>query len=78
MNPETDRFGSDYSSFFMDGYDATPCAEACLNDSNCLSFSYVLPGYQYDNSGVCYLKNGTPEEYYNECCISGLKEDCVN
>jgi hypothetical protein len=78
MNLNTDRFGSDYASFFMDGYDATPCAEACINDSNCLSFSYVLPGYQYDNSGVCYLKNGIPDEYYNECCISGIKEDCVN
>ncbi len=78
MNPNTDRFGSDYYSFFMDGYDATPCAEACINDPNCLSYSYVLPGYQYEDNGVCYLKSGTPKEYYNECCISGLKKDCVN
>ena len=76
MNQNTDRFGSDYANFFMDGYDATPCAQACFDNSNCVSFSYVLPGFQDANRGVCYLKNGAPEPYYNECCISGLKSDC--
>ncbi len=78
MNSNTDRFGSDYYSFFLDGWDATPCAQACADDKNCVSYSFVLPGYQYENTGVCYLKNGAPEPYYNECCISGLRSDCVN
>ena len=77
MNSNTDRYGSDYYSFFMDGYDATACAQACVNDSNCVSYSFVFPGYQYDDTGVCYLKNGAPEPYYNECCISGLRSDCM-
>ena len=77
MNSNTDRFGSDYHYFFMDGYDATPCMQACVDDSNCVSYSYVLPGYQGDQ-GVCYLKNDAPDEYYNECCISGLRTNCLN
>lgn len=77
MNTNTDRFGADYYSFLMDGYDAAPCLQACLNDPNCVSYSYVFPGYQGGDRGVCYLKNGAPDEYYNECCISGLKSDCL-
>ena len=73
MNSNTDRYGSDYYSFFLGGYDATTCAQACVNDSNCVSYSFVLPGYQYEDTGVCYLKNGAPEPYYNECCTNNIK-----
>ncbi len=77
MNSNTDRYGTDYYSFFLDGWDATPCAQACADDKNCVSYSFVYPGYQYENTGVCYLKNGAPEPYYNECCVSGLRRDCL-
>ena len=66
MNTNTDRYGADYYHFLMDGYDAAPCLEACLQDPNCVSYSYVFPGYQGGDKGVCYLKNGAPDEYYNE------------
>ncbi|MCJ7722947.1 MAG: PAN domain-containing protein [Anaerolineales bacterium] len=78
MNANTDRYGSDYYNFLLDGYDATPCMQACVNDPNCVSYSFVLPGNQGGDKAVCYLKNAAPEEYYNDQCISGLRSDCVN
>lgn len=77
MNPNTDRYGSDYYNFLLDGYDATPCMQACVNDPNCVSYSFVFPGNQGGDKAVCYLKNAAPEEYFNDQCISGLRADCL-
>ena len=78
MNPNTDRYGSDYFSFLLDGYDATPCMQACVNDPNCVSYSFVFPGNQGGDQAVCYLKNAAPEEYFNDQCVSGLRSNCLN
>jgi len=77
MNENTDRYGYDYYRQLMNTWDASECAQLCINDDRCVSYSFVLPGFQ-DAQGVCYLKEAAPAEYYNECCISGLKSDCVN
>lgn len=76
MNSGTDRFGYDYSRTVMDMYDATACAQMCIDDDRCVSYSFVLPGI-HDELGVCYLKEAAPPQYPNDCCISGLKSDCV-
>jgi hypothetical protein len=78
MTPNTDRWGSDYYNFLLDGYDATPCMQSCVNDPNCVSYSFVFPGNQGGDKAVCYLKNSAPEPYYNDQCISGLRSDCLN
>jgi len=78
MNENTDRWGSDYYNFLLDGYDATPCVQACVSDPNCVSYSFVFPGNQGGDKAVCYLKNAAPEPYFNDQCISGLRADCLN
>jgi hypothetical protein len=77
MNENTDRYGYDYYRQLMNTWDASECAQLCIKDDRCVSYSFVLPGFQ-DAQGICYLKEAAPAEYYNECCISGLKSDCVN
>jgi hypothetical protein len=62
----------------LDGYDATPCMQACVNDTNCVSYSFVFPGNQGGEQAVCYLKNAAPEEYFNDQCVSGLRANCLN
>ncbi len=72
----TDRFGSDYYSFEMTNPDAMVCMQACKDDSNCISYTYVKPGYQGVNA-ICYLKNEAPEKTANDCCDSGLRNACM-
>jgi len=75
MNYGTDRYGSDYNAIEMVADDPAPCVQACVNDPNCVSYSFVRPGYQGENA-YCYLKNDAPAEYDNDCCVSGLRTDC--
>ena len=77
MDYDTDRYGSDYYREEMLGSDPTSCKQLCVNDPNCVSFSFVRPGYQGENA-VCYLKSSAPPAYENICCISGLRSDCLN
>lgn len=71
-----DRYGSDYNSFEMTTADPMLCMQACLNDGNCVSFSFVRPGIQGPNAR-CYLKNTDPGAYANDCCVSGLRSTCL-
>jgi len=76
LEDNVDRYGSDYQYFDMDNPDPLICMQACLNDPNCVSFSFVRPGYQVSNAR-CYLKNTDPGAYANNCCISGLRSNCM-
>lgn len=74
MQNNTDRYGSDYKWFELN--DANQCMQACVEDANCVSYSFVKPGYIGSN-GMCYLKNSAPAPVFNEANVSGLRSDCL-
>ena len=69
-----DRKGMDYTSFDLPNADPELCMQACLDDANCVAFTYVKPGEQGE-SARCWLKSGVPEPIVDDCCISGVKPD---
>ncbi|HRD81490.1 MAG TPA: PAN domain-containing protein [Saprospiraceae bacterium] len=48
------------------------CIDACLNDINCIAYTYTKPGFQAPN-GRCYLKTAANQLVENKNCISGIK-----
>ncbi len=71
VEPDTDRPGSDYKSFYTSaGPEA--CQEVCANDPNCRAYTYVRPGIQ-GRLARCWLKSGVPASVSNDCCVSGVK-----
>jgi hypothetical protein len=69
---DTNRLGSDYSTFELPTADPDLCAEACVKDARCKAFTYVKPGWQ-GASARCWLKEQVPGTSKHTCCISGLK-----
>ena len=72
----TDRPGSDYTSFWIDKDEEAfvavrRCQDACRNDHRCSAFTYVKPGVQ-GTQGRCYLKTSVPPPRESACCISGV------
>lgn len=68
---DTNRPGSDYTSFEIDTPDPSRCADACREDKNCMAYTYVKPGVQGENA-VCWLKSGVPDALPDACCVSGV------
>lgn len=73
---DTDRPGMNLRNFWInkdiEAFVAVKqCEDACLNDAQCKSFTYVKPGIQGDNAR-CYLKSGVPSATSNTCCTSGV------
>ena len=69
-----DLFGSDIAG--LDVANPDQCASACSSNSNCLAWTFVLPGTPRAAPGPsprCYLKNPVPSPTANNCCLSGLK-----
>jgi hypothetical protein len=73
MEENTDRPGSDYSSFTITSRDPEACRRACQDDSRCNAWTYVRPGVQGDTA-VCYLKSQVPGATASNCCISGKRQ----
>jgi hypothetical protein len=48
------------------------CIDACLNDPNCVAYTFTKPGFQAP-FGRCYLKSSVPAATANNNCISGVK-----
>jgi hypothetical protein len=67
-----DRPGNDYDSFNPPTANAVHCKNACQGDVNCTAWTYVRPGIEGPQP-VCYLKNPTPAQVVDTCCISGVK-----
>lgn len=72
----TDRPGSDYTSFWIDKdveafVAVRRCQDACQNDKRCSAFTYVKPGVQ-GTQGRCYLKTSVPPPRKSACCTSGV------
>lgn len=59
LERNTDRPGSDYSSFDLPAADPQMCASRCEQDGRCRAFTYVSPGIQGPNAR-CWLKDQIP------------------
>lgn len=75
MNYNSNRYGSDFAHFNVQGTSAEPCAYACFFNDNCVSWAYVIPPSE-NGYGTCWLKNFAPEPFYAEGVASGLSSDC--
>jgi hypothetical protein len=71
---DTDRPGSDYSSFTIAPFSggARECENACNADGRCRAWTFVRAGGPMAG-GQCYLKERVPAANPDTCCISGVK-----
>jgi 1-phosphatidylinositol phosphodiesterase len=67
-----DRPGSDYRSFDLVQPSPDICQSTCMNEPQCVAFTYVNPGVQGPNAR-CWLKNNVPQPVQQTCCVSGVK-----
>ncbi len=72
----TDRPGMDLSNFDLSSPEPLLCQKACNDEPGCKAWTYVKPGIQGPNAR-CWLKDGIPDAYSNDCCISGIKQIIV-
>lgn len=71
---DTDRPGSDYTSFTIAPFSggARECENACTGDARCRAWTFVRAGGPMAG-GQCYLKERVPEPNPDTCCVSGVK-----
>jgi hypothetical protein len=71
---ETDRTGSDFSSFDLTDPDPARCRQACILDPKCRAFTYARPGFANGRNSParCFLKSTVAAPVRKECCISGV------
>jgi hypothetical protein len=67
----TDRNGSDFESFPMNGAGPEACRAACQENPRCRSFTWTQPGYQHD-TGMCWLKDAVPGRSELREAVSGV------
>ena len=67
-----DRPGSDYRSFDLPSPSPEMCQSTCMNEPQCVAFTYVNPGVQGPNAR-CWLKNVVPQPVPQACCVSGIE-----
>jgi hypothetical protein len=67
-----DRPGSEYRSFDLASPGPEICQSACMNEPQCVAFTYVNPGVQGPNAR-CSLKSAVPQPVAQACCVSGVK-----
>lgn len=70
----TNRVGSDYTSFDLAQAVPEQCAARCTADGRCAAWTFVRPGVQ-GPSARCYLKDPAPPPTPNGCCVSGLRTE---
>jgi hypothetical protein len=71
-NNNRNRPGNTFSNFIPVAPDANLCMDACDANPNCMAWTYVRPGNP-GPSPRCHLKNPTPPQVVDTCCISGVK-----
>jgi len=71
--PDTDRPGSDYSSYDLEIPDWTFCKSSCDSGQKCIAWTYVKPNTIQGPKARCWLKNSLQAKKANTCCISGVK-----
>jgi len=67
-----DRPGADYRSFDLPAPSPDQCQASCMNEPQCVAFTYVNSGLQGPNAR-CLLKNAVPAPVPQTCCVSGTK-----
>jgi PAN domain len=72
LEPGTNRRGSDYRNFDLPVPRPEDCQSACMNEPQCVAFTYVNPGVQGPNPR-CWLKDNVPAPQADDCCVSGTK-----
>jgi hypothetical protein len=71
---DSDRFGNDYTSFFLPEPRPELCRAACARDSVCASYAYVEPNYTGAGEGPkCYLKSASGTPNPNGGTVSGMR-----
>jgi hypothetical protein len=65
--------GMDYKNFDLPVADPRFCEQSCLDDPQCMAYTYVKPGIQ-GAKARCWLKHGVPQAKISSCCVSGIKE----
>lgn len=70
LEMNTDRPGYDYRSFNLRRAYWRDCADVCVGDRRCRTWTYVRPGIQGPYAR-CWLKWAIPPARYSTCCISG-------
>lgn len=64
--------GMNYRSYALTGADPQLCADDCANDTDCMAFTYVNPGFRWpDSQPECWLKYAAATPVSDDCCISG-------
>ncbi|TDH39148.1 VWA domain-containing protein [Pseudohoeflea suaedae] len=74
MEGGIDRPGSDLDSLDLAEPDPALCRTACLDNAQCVAWTFVKPGIQADNAR-CWLKRPAPEKVENNCCVSGVMSE---
>jgi hypothetical protein len=67
-----DLYGADYSNFWVESAEPTPCQDACRSDAKCAAWTYVQAGVQ-GKQARCWLKSRVPQQSQNTCCTSGIE-----
>ena len=67
-----ERPGADYRSFELVTPSPETCQATCMNEPQCVAFTYMNPGVQGPNAR-CWLKNAVPSAVPQGCCVSGTK-----
>ena len=67
-----DRPGADYRSFDLPTSSPGLCQSACMDEPQCMAFTYVNAGVQGPNAR-CWLKSAVPAPVPQTCCVSGMK-----
>ena len=71
---DTDRLGSDIALIELArGQDYQACAQACVDNRSCRSWTWVPAGSQRAEGPNCWLKDETPEPVRNAGMVSGLR-----
>ncbi len=72
FEPDSNRGGSDYSSFPVIGDRVEMCRDACAAETSCAAYTYVRPGLQGPRA-MCWLKSVVPPAATDGCCTSGVR-----
>ena len=70
----TDRHGEDFRDFDLPSPDPLLCREACVEDEQCRSFTYLKPNAGPGSPRVahCWLKSGIPAAKHDPAFVSGV------
>ena len=67
-----ERPGAEYRSFDLRDAQPRDCQSTCMNEPQCMAFTYVNPGVQGPNAR-CWLQERRAAAVPQACCVSGVK-----